>query len=501
VVYPSPMLPPSRSLRPRVLAALAAATAPLVLVVAACGGGDDDGGLLDDGTDASTGAPGATPASDATVEDSGSDARSDASSLDASDATTDAGDAGLDAANDFDGGPYLVFYGQMLGDGGTEGTVGFHLYDEGTLAPAGDFLVDPDATEVLDVTRDPLAATWWTMARLTGGVQAAAGYAVRTGLLSSGPLAFADGGSSSAPAAAYVFAAGASGTTYFGTAGALSSVSSAGAVTPITLPDPTITVTYLAYDGTVGLLAATAPIALDGGASEPYVLVLAPGQSTVTTAPSTWEPFVGDGGADGGDDAGDAGDAGDTGADAGDAGDAGDGGDVGDAGDDGGGASGDGGTAAGATGITALTVAPGGHLVYGILTSGLAIVDLTASTGTVVPTPANMVPSVGAIPVITADGAHVVFAADTTSFTRVLLVFDTASGTFTPITDTDGYAFSTDLVIAGDGARIYGVELANNPGAASQLVRVDPVARSLAQTASLSLDERASLIPRFFSAQ
>ncbi len=474
------MLPSSRSLRPRLLAALAAATAPLVLAVAACGGGDDDGSLLGDGTDASTAKKdsGGAPASDATVEDSGSDAASDAGSLDASDAMTDAGDAGFDAANNFDGGPYLVFYGQTLEDGGTEGAAGFHLYDEGTLAPAGDFLVDPDASEVLDVTRDPLAATWWTMARLTGGVQAAAGYAVRTGLLSSGPLVFSDAGSSSAPAAPYVFAAGASGTTYFGTAGTLSSLSSTGVVTPIVLPDPTITVTYLAYDGTVGLLAATAPVALDGGASEPYVLVLAPGQTTVTTAPSTWQPFVGDGGADGGD-----------------------AGDAGDAGDDGGGANGDGGTAPIATGITALTVAPGGHLVYGIVAGGLAIVDLTASTGTVVPAPADMVPSVGAIPVVTADGAHVVFAADTTSFTRVLLVFDTATGAFTSIADTDGYAFSTDLVVAGDGARIYGVELANNPGAASQLVRVDPVARSLAQTASLPLDERASLIPRFFSAQ
>jgi hypothetical protein len=500
--------------RRRALAALALASAPL-LALAACGGGDDDVGLAnqDAGGDATHPGDSSTTGNDATTLDSGTDSAPLEAAPPADTGTDgDAGDA-ADAAQNFDGGPYLVFFGQTFA-GTSEGPAGFHLYDEGTLAPAGDFPVAPAADQVLDVTRDPAATTWWTTARLGGGASAQAAYAVRTGVLSSGPtlLAPADAGLSQT---SFAFAVGAGAETFFGSAGVLSSVSSGGAVTPIALPDPSLTVNFLAYDGTVGLVAGTSPFVVDGGTAEPYVLVLAPGSSTLTVAPSSWTTtYAGDGGADAGDagDGGDGDDGGDADLDAAD----GDGGDVdaadaaldaGDAGDAGDADAAEieagpgGGGPPSFAGITALTLAPGGHLVYGIVSSGLAIVDLTADTGTVVVPDMGIVPAAGAIPVVTSDGAHVVFAADTPSFTRVLLVYDTASGLFSSIADTSGYSFSSDLAIAGDGMRVFAVELANTPGAASNLVRIDPIGHAIAQTGSLALDERASLNARFFTAQ
>lgn len=496
----------SRSRR-RALAALALTAAPL-LALAACGGGDDDIGLAneDAGGDASHPTDGSATGNDATTLDSGADsAFLEAAPPTDSGTDADAGDA-ADAAQNFDGGPYLVFFGQTFA-GASEGTAGFHLYDEGTLAPAGDFRVDPAADQVLDVTRDPAATTWWTTARLAGGASAQAAYAVRTGVLSSGPTTIASAAAGLSQTS-FAFAVGTGGETFFGSAGALGSVASGGTVSPIALPDPSLTVNFLAYDGTVGLVAGTSPFVVDGGAAEPYLLVLAPGSSTLALAPSSWTTtYAGDGGA--GADAGDAGDGSDADLDAAD----GDGGsdgavdaalDAGDAGDADAGeveAGSGGGGPPSFAGITALTLAPGGHLVYGLVASGLAIVDLTADTGTVVIPDMGVVPAAGAIPVVTADGAHVVFAGDTPAFTRVLLVYDTASGLFSSIADTSGFSFSSDLAIAGDGMRVFAVELANTPGATSNLVRIDPIGHTIAQTASLALDERASLIARFFTAQ
>jgi hypothetical protein len=449
----------------RVLAAtLAAVGAPVLLVnVAACGssGGSTPGGAHP-GSDASGGdgaAGGADGGSDGAPRDDGGGEI--APSL-------DAGFANGDPPQSFDGGPYLLFYGQSIASGALdEAAPAFHLFDEGTLASAGDFLVAPVASSVLNVTRDPAGATWWTTARVADGSVAATAYTVDTGVLSTGPIVVAPAGLDvTSPA----FAVGAAGTVYIGggagVPGLFSAIASSGVVTPIAVPAAFTAgsggVNAFAYDSTVGLLAGTSPFVSGGAAAAPYVLVVSPGSTTATAAPATWSAVFPVANA---------------------------------------GASPDSGTTTRFAGITALTVAPGGHLVYGLTSIGLAIVDLTASTGSVVATPGGFTPSAGAVPVVTADGAHVVFTASAADLSRELLVFDTASKVFTPIADTPGYVFANELALAGDGARIYGVELANLPSATSQIVRVDPVARTLAQTAPWVIDERASLVTTFFAAQ
>ena len=436
---------------------------PAALVVA-CGGGSNDAP-----GHASTDASGGGGHGDGSVESG------------AGDDDDIPGEAGVflppgftdeDPAQAFDGGPYLVFYGQTTApDGGAESSPGFHLYDEDTLAPAGDFTVAPVAAAVLGVTRDPSGSTWWTTAHIADGSLAAAAYDAHTGVLSFGPVLLAP---STETVVSPSFAVGIDGTLYIaGGAGGVAAagrlfsvVTRPGGLDPIAVPagftSAAAVVNCLAYDTTVGLVAGTSSFVSGSSSPAPYVLVVPPGSTTATAAPATWSatfpaPI----------------------------------------------STGDGGTDAGGSfaGITSITVVPGGHLVYGLTSVGLAIVDLTASTGAIAALPSQLTPVVGAAPVVTADGAHVLFAVEAHDLSRQILVFDTATSTFTPIPDTAGYVFADELAIAGDGTRVFGVELANLPGTTSQVVRIDPSAKTLPQMAPFQQDERAALIPSFFAAQ